>query len=149
MSGIGRAPSLSSQAREGLMRMIGEMDLSRGTKLPREEELARILGVSRTTVRQALNDLAADGIVLRRQGRGTFVNAASRGIRARFSPSTELTDAIRDSGYEPEVRLLSVRVASADAAARARRSLELDGDEPIIEVTKLFCASGRTCARLS
>ena len=115
------------------MRMIGEMDLSRGTKLPREEELARILGVSRTTVRQALNDLAADGIVLRRQGRGTFVNAASRGIRARFSPSTELTDAIRDSGYEPEVRLLSVRVASADAAARARRSLELDGDEPIIE----------------
>ncbi len=128
------------------MRMIGEMDLSRGTKLPREEELARILGVSRTTVRQALNDLAADGIVLRRQGRGTFVNAASRGIRARFSPSTELADAIRDSGYEPEVRLLSVRVASADAAARARRSLELDGDEPIIEVTKLFCASGRTCA---
>lgn len=111
------------------MRMIGEMDLSRGTKLPREEELARILGVSRTTVRQALNDLAADGIVLRRQGRGTFVNAASRGIRARFSPSTELTDAIRDSGYEPRCacfpcawRVLTRRPRASLARAGRRRA---------------------------
>lgn len=81
------------------MRMIGEMDLSRGTKLPREEELARILGVSRTTVRQALNDLAADGIVLRRQGRGTFVNAASRGIRGAVLAQH------RAHGRHPRLRL--------------------------------------------
>lgn len=146
MNGSLKASSLAQRTRDELTRMIEGMDLSRGTKLPREEELARILGVSRTTIRQALNDLAADGIVLRRQGKGTFVNAASRGIRARFSPSTELTDAIRDSGYEPEVRLLGVCVADGETAARVRRSLELDAEEPIIEVAKLFCAGGRMCA---
>ena len=144
MSGTIRTSSLASQTREALMRMIGGMDLSRDNKLPREEELARILGVSRTTVRQALNDLAADGIVLRR--RGTFVNVASLGIRARFSPSTELTDAIRASGHEPEVRLLGVREATGAVAARLRGVLGAPADESILEVTKLFCADGRMCA---
>lgn len=126
--------------------MIEAMDLSRGNKLPREEELARQLGVSRTTIRQALNDLAADGIVLRRQGRGTFVNEASRGIRARFSPSTELTDAILDSGHTPEVRLLGVREAPGQVASRVRATLGIASDESILEVTKLFYADGRMCA---
>lgn len=146
MSGTIRTSSLASQTREALMRMIGGMDLSRDNKLPREEELARILGVSRTTVRQALNDLAADGIVLRRQGRGTFVNVASLGIRARFSPSTELTDAIRASGHEPEVRLLGTRETIGAVAARLRGVLGAPADEPVLEVTKLFCADGRMCA---
>ena len=146
MSGSLKTASLAQRTRDELIRIIEGMDLSRGNKLPREEELARMLGVSRTTVRQALNDLAADGIVLRRQGRGTFVNEASRGIRARFSPSTELTDAIQDSGHTPEVRLLGAREPDAARSSRVRATLGIPSEEPVLEVVKLFCADGRMCA---
>src|SRR5271154_143464 len=45
-----------------------------GTRLPSEWELARSSGVSRTTVRSALAELTAAGLVVRHQGRGTFVH---------------------------------------------------------------------------
>ena len=41
--------------------------------LPDEQELARYLGVSQETIQKALEKLEADHIVVRRQGRGTFV----------------------------------------------------------------------------
>ena len=71
------------------------MDLKRDNKLPREEALAEMLGVSRITIRQALNDLASEGIIFRRQGRGTFVNVDSLDIKVTFSPVSELTQMIQ------------------------------------------------------
>ena len=64
-----RVKSLSGQAKEAILQYIEEMDLKTDNKLPREEALAEMLGVSRITIRQALNDLAAEGIIFRRQGR--------------------------------------------------------------------------------
>lgn len=63
-----RVKSLSGQAKEAILQYIEEMDLKTDNKLPREEALAEMLGVSRITIRQALNDLAAEGIIFRRQG---------------------------------------------------------------------------------
>ena len=62
-----RVRSLSDQAKEAILQYIEEMDLKADNKLPREEALAEMLGVSRITIRQALNDLAAEGIIFRRQ----------------------------------------------------------------------------------
>ena len=87
-----RVKSLSGQAKEAILQYIEEMDLKTDNKLPREEALAEMLGVSRITIRQALNDLAAEGIIFRRQGRGTFVNVDSLNIKVTFSPCMELTD---------------------------------------------------------
>ena len=56
-----RVKSLSGQAKEAILQYIEEMDLKTDNKLPREEALAEMLGVSRITIRQALNDLAAEG----------------------------------------------------------------------------------------
>lgn len=81
-----RVKSLSGQAKEAILQYIEEMDLKTDNKLPREEALAEMLGVSRITIRQALNDLAAEGIIFRRQGRGTFVNVDSLNIKVTFSP---------------------------------------------------------------
>ena len=58
-----RVKSLSGQAKEAILQYIEEMDLKTDNKLPREEALAEMLGVSRITIRQALNDLAAEGIL--------------------------------------------------------------------------------------
>ena len=61
--------SLSEQAKKEVLKYIDEMDLKKENKLPREERLAEMIGVSRITIRQALNALASEGIIFRRQGR--------------------------------------------------------------------------------
>lgn len=136
------------------MQIIEGMDLAVDNKLPREEMLASQLGVSRTTIRQALNNLAAEGVVSRRQGKGTFVNVDSVGIRVTFSPCMELMQAIRNSGFEPSVKLLSARAAGERpglSSARysmedVRRMLELDAGDQLIEHDKVFYADGEPCA---
>lgn len=136
------------------MQIIEDMDLAVDNKLPREEMLASQLGVSRTTIRQALNNLAAEGVVSRRQGKGTFVNVDSIGIRVTFSPCMELMQAIRNSGYEPSVRLLSARVVDGRSESSSgrytmddvRRLLELNADDSLVEHDKVFYADGEPCA---
>lgn len=136
------------------MQIIEGMDLAQDNKLPREELLASQLGVSRTTIRQALNNLAAEGVVSRRQGKGTFVNVDSIGIRVTFSPCMELMQAIRNSGFEPSVRLLSAHAADEGSGFSSgrysmddvRRMLELEAGDRLIEYDKMFFADGEPCA---
>lgn len=154
MEKIGRG-SLSSRAEEAIRSLIADMDLTRDNKLPREELLASQLGVSRTTIRQALNNLAAEGIVFRRQGKGTFVNVDSVGIRVTFSPCMELMQAIRNSGFEPSVRLLGSGLLADDenlshfggpsSVNLLREGLEVRAGEPLLFCDKVFLADGRPC----
>lgn len=136
--------SLSEQAKEQILHYIEEMDLQRDNKLPREELLAQIIGVSRITIRQALNALASEGIVFRRQGRGTFVNVDSLNIKVSFSPCMELTQMIRNSGFEPGVRLLNISSIPRDEEICSR--LQMREDEALVMAEKLFLADGRICA---
>ena len=63
-----RIKPLSGQAKEAILQYIEEMDLKRTISFQEREALAEMLGVSRITIRQALNDLASEGIIFRRQG---------------------------------------------------------------------------------
>lgn len=74
--------NLKSQVRAELEEYIHSLDLDVANKLPREEELCRILGISRVTLRSVLDDLAAEGIIIRVHGRGTFVNPHFRELHA-------------------------------------------------------------------
>ncbi len=69
-------------------------------KLPSEFELAKQLGVSRATLREALRVLEEENIIIRRHGVGTFVNA-----RPLFTSGIEqlsiVTDMIRQAGRKP------------------------------------------------
>lgn len=69
---IGFKP-LYAQVRERLMRRLVDGEWSPGMLLPSEIELARQLNVSQGTVRKALDSMTADNLLLRRQGRGTYV----------------------------------------------------------------------------
>jgi DNA-binding FadR family transcriptional regulator len=53
-------------------------DLSEGDQLPSERELARTLGVSHRAVREALGQLAGEGVIRKEHGRGNFVNSLGR-----------------------------------------------------------------------
>jgi GntR family transcriptional regulator len=102
-----------------------------GTALPAESRLAAEAGVALGTVRAALADLEREGLVERRQGRGTFVRAGLAGasmlrfFRFRESAGSPAPEA-------PSSRILSLREVALDeavagrlAAGRSRRGLFL------------------------
>ncbi len=67
-----RAPKYIA-LRAAIMRMIEHRHWQTGDKLPPEQEMTRLTGVSLGTVQKALGTLAADGVLKRERGRGTFV----------------------------------------------------------------------------
>jgi GntR family transcriptional regulator len=83
---IKRSPSLTDQVRTNIKGRIlaDEFDDDR---IPSETYLADELGVSRTTIRDALGRLEIEGVIYRKQGAGTFVNRP--GLRIR-SPLEEI-----------------------------------------------------------
>jgi GntR family transcriptional regulator len=104
-----------------------------GEMIPSEFELAERFKVSQGTVRKAIDELAADNLVVRRQGKGTFVAThTEQTTRYRF-----LRLAADDgSGRNLERRLLECRRmrASADVA----RALELKSGDPVVLVRRLL-----------
>jgi GntR family transcriptional regulator len=65
------------QAIEAITARIESGDLEPGSQLPPEDELAASLGISRSTLREALGHLETHGLIARRQGIGTFVTIPS------------------------------------------------------------------------
>ena len=135
--------ALSVLAKDKVLQYIGSSELGADRKLPREEELARIVGVSRVTLRTALNELALEGIITRQHGRGTFVSAAAANLNVSLNPMAEFMDMIRASGYRPEARILGVEVESSRGDAA---KLGLDADTPLVVARKIVLADGRFCA---
>ena len=62
---------------EALRKRIGHGDLAPGSRLPNQRSLAREFGVTLMTLRQALELLERDNLIVRRHGLGTFVAAPS------------------------------------------------------------------------
>jgi GntR family transcriptional regulator len=89
------------------------------TTLPGEQELMRLYGVSRITAKRALDELAADGLVVRERGRGTRVNAlpAAPPVRASIEG---LLENLLVMGLKTKVALLDFAYIRANAeTARA------------------------------
>ncbi|OOQ57748.1 GntR family transcriptional regulator [Mucilaginibacter pedocola] len=68
---------LHIQAEELLRKLIAEDEFQNGKLLPNEVELAKILAISRTTLRQAINKLVYEGLLVRKKRTGTKVNQAT------------------------------------------------------------------------
>ncbi len=91
----------------------GELGLN--TRLPAEQELTEMLGVSRITVKRALNELAVAGFVRRQRGIGTVItfDAAAPTVKGSFE---NLIDGLTRMGVETEVQLLDCTTAPASPA---------------------------------
>lgn len=138
------ATALSAQAKEKVLHFIRSSDLGPNGKLPREEELARIIGVSRITLRTALNELAVTGIISRQHGRGTFVNAAAANLKTSLNPAPEFVDMIRAHGYRPGVRILQTQLI--DHGNEIGSQLGRPPDSPLVVTRRVFEADDRFCA---
>ena len=110
--------------------------LAAGTRLPTERELAAAIGVGRAAVRRALEALEAEGLVWRRQGKGTFVVQPPRApALAGDLAAASNPDEVAESriALEPQLARLSALRASPEDVARMRvlaerASLATDAD---------------------
>lgn len=78
LTGSGSSGPLYEEVRQRITQALAAGEWKSGQLIPSEIELARQFGVSKGTVRRALDDLVAEKILVRRQGRGTFVATHSR-----------------------------------------------------------------------
>ena len=131
---------LYRQVKDLLMKRLGDGSWAPGQLLPSEPEIAKDLGVSPGTVRKALDEMSAESLLVRRQGRGTFV-ARHDEERILF----QFFRLISDSGERrfPESRTISVASGKADAGAAARLGIALK--KPVVEIERVRSLEGRPC----
>ncbi|MFN7089611.1 MAG: histidine utilization repressor [Allorhizobium sp.] len=87
-------------------------------RIPSENELVEMLGVSRMTAHRALRELASEGVIVRVQGRGSFVAPKKR--RANVSDVRNIAEEIAERGgqHSVEIVLMQVEVCDHDLADR-------------------------------
>jgi GntR family transcriptional regulator len=132
MNGLAGTPGIVDRKNQEklyiqIMRLVVD-EISRGTwgigdRIPSEDELAVRFGVSKITIRQALSNLAADGYLMKVQGRGTFV-AGNQPV-VGLTMKTGFTDGLFGRGV-----------------LEAREVLERGMVEPPAEVAKLLGVEG-------
>ena len=132
---IKRSPSLTDQVKTHIKEQIVNNEYE-GDRIPAETDLANELGVSRTTVRDALSRLENEGVIFRKQGSGTFVNRPGLQIHSRLDEIWSYEAVLKAHGYEPSTQVLDVRRQGADSNTAKTLSLEL-GDQVLV-VSKLF-----------
>lgn len=102
-----------------LRQQISDGDLNNGDTLPGELDLAARFGVSRITIKRALDELARDGLVTRSRGRGTTVTNTTPRPPMRASFQGQMEDLL-SMGLETEVDLIDFNyVPASEDVARA------------------------------
>jgi GntR family transcriptional regulator len=127
------------ETRERVLDLIEGLGL--GEAIPSERQLSADLGVSRLTVRAALDDLVRDGYLVRRRGSGTFVSEPKI---AQELTMTSFTEDMRRRGMKPTSRTLSLDVVPA--GAQLGRFLHVSPSEPVVVVKRLRLADRETMA---
>ena len=124
---------LYSQIRELLRSRIADGSFAADGKMPSENEMVKAFGVSRITVRQALNDLQKEGLIFKIHGKGTFV-AKPKAVQSLMRLEG-FGEAMSASGHETHSRVLGHRVLRPGSHVAAR--LGVDGKTEVMEIQRI------------
>ncbi|WP_153463177.1 GntR family transcriptional regulator [Sediminibacillus terrae] len=111
------------QLEEEIKQLIKTEQLKPGELLPSEREYAEKHHISRMTVRQAINNLAAEGLLFRQKGKGTFV--AEQKFEQNLQGLTSFSEDMRARGLQPSSRLVSFEEIVADEKLAANLAVEV------------------------
>lgn len=120
--------------------MITNGSLAPGSRLPNEHELSEAMGVSRGTIRAALNLLQQQGLLWRRQGVGTFISEVPL-LENRLDLNFSYTALIRSMGHQPGCKLLDIRIVPADELSANR--LQVEESTPLVRIRRIRTADER------
>src|SRR5688500_19008006 len=112
------AQPLYQQLQRSLREAIENRVIAPDDALPPERDLAEMLSVSRITVRKAIDELVEEGLLIRKQGSGTFV---SNRVEKNFAKLTSFSEDMRARGREPR----SVWINKAEGTVTPEESLTL------------------------
>lgn len=127
------------QIRASLKAQISQGLLAPGKKLPSEDELAAVYGVSRMTVRQGLASLIDDGLLYRRHGLGTFVSNSD--VERDHRRLTNFFESCRKRGKEASAQVVRFEtIPATDAVAEA---LQITAGEPVVRIVTLRTINGK------
>jgi GntR family transcriptional regulator len=130
------------QLKELMREKIASGEWKPGDMVPSERELSEQYQISRMTARQALSELATEGLLRREQGRGTFV--AEPKIEHGLTRLTGFTEDMKARGLRPGARV--VRLELIRPPLLAMRALQITPDETIVLLERLRLAGGEPIA---
>jgi GntR family transcriptional regulator len=128
-----------SQTRDRVIDLIEGLGV--GQAIPSERQLSAELGVSRLTLRAAVDELVREGFLVRRRGSGTFVGQPKI---AQELTMTSFSEEMRRRGMRPGSKTLSLTTIMA--GAYLGRCLHVSPSEPIVVARRLRTADGESMA---
>jgi GntR family transcriptional regulator len=136
---IGNRVSKQVLTRQRVLELIDQLQV--GEAIPSERRLSSELGVSRLTLRAALDDLVRDGYLERRHGSGTFVSEPKI---AQQLTLTSFSEDMRRRGMVAGSRTIELREMHAGAAVG--RALNISPDARVVLIRRLRLADGEPMA---
>lgn len=117
-----------------------------GERLPAEPELAKQMGVSRATLREAMRSFEGQGLIRRRQGVGTFVVAQAKVINTGLEMLESIETMARK--IDLHVAMGDLRIQEISANAEQAEMLQVDFNAPLVKITRVILGDKRPVAYL-
>lgn len=141
--GAGERHLLPQQTRDAIVEALHAEGLGVGARLPNEFVLADRLGVSRSTIREAMKLLEQEGVVEVRPGKGRFVSVTTALEPERpITQFESITNMMRALGHEMSTVVLSVIQRKATESERA--ALGVRASAKVVETRRLRICDGKT-----
>ncbi|MDZ7392517.1 MAG: GntR family transcriptional regulator [candidate division KSB1 bacterium] len=146
--------ALSFDSREPLYFRIKKellLGIQRGAfkdgRLPTEEELQKMWGASRGTVRRALLELEMEGYVVRRPRKGTFAVDRAQRVRKDLGEVVSFSQQVRAAGFTPGSRLLTKELIKAyEAEGRVCEAFGISPEDEVVWIKRLRLADAHPLA---
>ncbi|PKL00242.1 MAG: GntR family transcriptional regulator [Tenericutes bacterium HGW-Tenericutes-1] len=124
--------------KQDIIRKIEQDELNDDQMIPSERELTEKHGISRITVRKAIDELVNEGYLYRIQGKGTYVKGDS--VKQELFSITSCTRDILQMGKIPTRKVINALVIVPNS--KRMRELEITATDKIFTLDRVYCADG-------
>jgi len=126
---------LYEQLHDDMLNKITTRQWKPGQRIPSEMELCEVYGVSRITVRKAIEDMVKSGHLKRHRGKGTFVQMEL--IENKLSKFFSFSDTLKSKGLKELAEVLTFEVIHADGSMAEKLKLTSDYDTMVFKILRL------------